>query len=230
MRKRNLSDLKISVAIAMVISSSTILPLIIHEPSVHADVPVIVKKRLINVVDTGKVKVDTTKIALKITVQQSEFEYKVDKAGETFIKEKEGGFQAQVYHLFKEKSNTIGYGHYIKKGEKIPSAITKEYGEKLFRSDMNEINAGINRYLKSVNKKVKFSQGFINGLGDLMYNVGPNGVNGTEFDRRLRACRVKNGQINKDDLKYTIAAIKKTHVYCNAHKNRRYDTQLMMLD
>ena len=84
--------------------------------------------------------------------------------------------------------------------------------------------------LKPVNK-FKFSQNFIDGLGDLIYNCGEAGVKNTEFYKRLIRCRIdrKTGKINENDFNFTVAAVKTAHVYESGHKTRRYVCHKMMM-
>ena len=127
---------------------------------------------------------------------------------------------------------SIGYGHRIKKGEKYKK-ISKAKAEQLFKEDIKNVEASINRILKNI--KFKPTQNFIDGLADLVYNCGEGGVKKSEFYKRLSKCRVKNGKVNKNDLNYTVAAIKtmrlpssKTGLKEGVSK-RRHETHKQML-
>lgn len=100
---------------------------------------------------------------------------------------------------------SIGYGHKLKKGENYKK-ISKAKAEQLFKEDIKSVEASINRILKDI--KFKPTQNFIDGLADLVYNCGESGVKRSEFYKRLCRCRAKNGNVNKNDLSYTIAAVK----------------------
>ena len=82
--------------------------------------------------------------------------------------------------------------------------------------------------LKKFEGKVKFKQGFINGLGDLIYNCGEGGVKSSTFYKRLCNCRISKGQINKKDFDYTLAAVKSCRVSQRGHIVRRIETYNMM--
>ena len=133
------------------------------------------------------------------------------------------------------KDNTgfsIGYGHRLKKGENYKK-ISKAKAEQLFREDIKCVEAAVNRILKDI--KVKPAQNFVDGLVDLVYNCGETGVKKSEFYKRLCRCRVKNKKVNKNDLNYTVAAVKtmrlpsiKTGLKDGVAK-RRYEIHKQML-
>lgn len=135
--------------------------------------------------------------------------------------------------LYKDNTGySIGYGHRIKKGEKYKK-ISKAKAEQLFKEDIKNVEASINRILKNI--KFKPTQNFIDGLADLVYNWGEGGVKKSEFYKRLSKCRVKNGKVNKNDLNYTVAAVKtmrlpssKTGLKEGISK-RRHETHKQML-
>lgn len=135
--------------------------------------------------------------------------------------------------LYKDNTGySIGYGHRIKKGEKYKK-ISKAKAEQLFKEDIKNVEASINRILKNI--KFKPTQNFIDGLADLVYNCGEGGVKKSEFYKRLSKCRVKNGKVNKNDLNYTVAAVKtmrlpssKTGLKEGISK-RRHETHKQML-
>lgn len=135
--------------------------------------------------------------------------------------------------LYKDNTGySIGYGHRIKKGEKYKK-ISKAKAEQLFKEDIKNVEASINRILKNI--KFKPTQNFIDGLADLVYNCGEGSVKKSEFYKRLSKCRVKNGKVNKNDLNYTVAAVKtmrlpssKTGLKEGISK-RRHETHKQML-
>lgn len=103
--------------------------------------------------------------------------------------------------------------------------ITRHKAEQLFMSDMKTVNNAINRLISDLPVKHKFSQNFIDGLGDLIYNCGEAGVKNSEFYNRLKRCR-KN---NKNDLSYTIAAVKTLKIKYKGNVKRRYEIHKLML-
>ena len=124
---------------------------------------------------------------------------------------------------------SIGWGHHLLPGESY-KRISKAKADKLFNEDIQKTNKSINRLLKRFDGKVKFSQSFIDGIGDLVYNCGEGGVLNSEFYKRLCNCRIKNKKFNENDLNFTIAAIKNMKITCNAHISRRYETHKRMLN
>ena len=76
-------------------------------------------------------------------------------------------------------------------------------------------------------------KGFIDGLGDLIYNCGERGVTLSVFWERLQKCRYDRnepGFINKNDLNFTIAGVKTSRISAKGHVPRRYDAHKMMLN
>lgn len=133
------------------------------------------------------------------------------------------------------KDNTgysIGYGHRLKKGENYKK-ISKEKAEQLFREDIKSVEASVNRLLKNI--KFKPSQNFIDGLADLVYNCGETGVKKSEFYKRLLRCRVNNGKVNRNDLNFTLAAVKTMRLPAASTglqkgvAKRRYETYKLMI-
>ena len=144
----------------------------------------------------------------------------------------------QVYErlslvLYKDGGGySIGWGHHLLPGESY-TRISKAKADKLFNEDIAKTNKAINRILKKFNGKVKFSQAFIDGLGDLIYNCGEHGVTLTEFWNRWERCRYDRnnpGFINQNDLNFTIAAVKTSRISAKGHISRRYDAHKMMLN
>lgn len=152
--------------------------------------------------------------------------YKMSETGYNIIK----GYEKCSLTKYKDSHGySIGWGHLIKKGESY-TKISQAQADKMFIEDIQWVNDAINRLLKPI-KGVKFSQNFIDGLGDLIYNCGEAGVKKTTFYKRLLACRVnkKTGKINQNDFNYTVAAVKNAHVYEKGHKSRRYNCHILML-
>ena len=124
----------------------------------------------------------------------------------------------------------IGYGHLIKKNDPLwvkqivaKYKITNSDAEKIFRYDIDRmVNPALKRMFAELeNNGVNtddLSQGFINGLGSLIYNCGEDGVRKTQFYRLL-----KKGHISK-----AIAKVEKTHVYLRGHYTRRLAEAEMM--
>lgn len=149
----------------------------------------------------------------------------MSKTGHNIIKSYE---TCQLEKYKDSHGYSIGWGHLIKPGEKYEK-ISQKVADELFIKDIQWVNEAINRLLKPVNK-AKFSQNFIDGLGDLIYNCGEAGVKNTTFYKRLLACRIdKFGNINKNDFNFTVVAVKSAHVYENGHKKRRYACHKLML-
>ena len=135
--------------------------------------------------------------------------------------------------LYKDNTGySIGYGPRNKRGENYKK-ISKAKAEQLFKEDIKNVEASISRILKNI--KFKPTQNFIDGLADLVYNCGEGGVKKSEFYKRLSKCRVKKGKVNKNDLNYTVAAVKtmrlpssKTGLKEGVSK-RRHETHKQML-
>lgn len=158
--------------------------------------------------------------------------YKVSEKGELLIKKHEN-LKLERYHCGREKFWTIGYGHRVLKGENYVT-ITEGQAERIFRADMDKVNASVNRLLKALphSDRVVYSQGLVNAVGSLVYNCGEDGVRKSLFYKRLVSCRYdkKNACINKNDYDFTLVAIKDTNVYYKGHKTRRVDEYLMAMN
>ena len=159
------------------------------------------------------------------------YPYSISEIGKEHIKEYES-LRLEPYWIGKNPRPSIGYGHQILDNENF-TKITKAEAEAIFEKDIEKTNASINRLLKNINKKFKFSQGFIDGLGSLIYNCGEYGVSQTEFYQRLNNCRYDDSvesNINQSDYNYTIAAVKNTKVTYAGHKPRRQAEYQMMIN
>ena len=153
------------------------------------------------------------------------FAYTISGKGKRFIKNKE---TCVLTAYWDSNGYSIGWGHHgsdVKKGMKI----SKAQADKFFNKDIKEIEASANRLLKSLPYKYVFSQNFFDGLCSFVYNCGENGVQKSEFYKRLKRCRVRNGVINKNDLNYSIASVKTSRISAPGHKSRRYDEHKLML-
>lgn len=152
------------------------------------------------------------------------FAYTMSDAGKQAIMDAES---CVLTAYWDSNGYSIGWGHHgsdVYKGMKISKAQAKKY----FNQDIKSVEAAANRMLK--NFKCTFSQGFFDGLCDLIYNCGEAGVKKSEFWNRLNRCRIKNGKMNETDLSFTIAAVKSCRISCAGHKDRRYATHKMMLN
>lgn len=153
------------------------------------------------------------------------FAYTISSKGKRFIKNQE---TCVLTAYWDSNGYSIGWGHHgsdVKKGMKI----SKAQADKFFNKDIKEIESSANRLLKSLPYKYTFSQNFFDGLCSFVYNCGESGVQKSEFYKRLKRCRMRNGVINKNDLKYSIASVKTSRISAPGHKFRRYDEHKLML-
>lgn len=157
--------------------------------------------------------------------------YTLSKKGKDFIKSHED-CKLTAYNDPDRNRRSVGWGHQIQPGESLEH-ISQKKADELFDKDIEWVNDAINRLLAQTDKRFIYSQGFIDGLGDLIYNCGERGVTLTEFYSRLIKCRYdKNtpGFINQNDLNFTIAAVKTSRISAKGHISRRYNTHKMMLN
>lgn len=124
---------------------------------------------------------------------------------------------------------TIGYGHH---GNDVYEGmrISKKEADILFENDVNNVKGSVKRLLNGLPYEYEFSQGFIDGFFSLVYNCGEGGVQKSEFYKRLLACRVKDGIMNKEDFNFTLAAVKTCRVSAPGHILRREAEYKMMID
>ena len=130
------------------------------------------------------------------------------------------------------KRRSVGWGHQIQPGENLEH-ISQKKADELFENDIEWVNDAINRLIKQHDKRFIYSQGFIDGLGSLIYNCGERGVTLTEFWNRWSKCRYDDstpGYINQNDLNFTIAAVKTSRISAKGHIERRYDEHKLMLN
>lgn len=157
--------------------------------------------------------------------------YKLSKQGKDFIKSKET-CMLHAYNDPDPKRRSVGWGHQIQPGESLEH-ITQKKADELFENDIKRVNDAINRLLAQTDKRFIYTQGFIDGLGDLIYNCGERGVTLSVFWERLQKCRYDRnepGFINKNDLNFTIAGVKTSRISAKGHVPRRYDAHKMMLN
>ena len=157
--------------------------------------------------------------------------YKISKVGKDFIKKHETCV-LKAYNDPDPKRRSVGWGHQIQPGENLET-ITKAKADELFEEDVQWVNDAINRLIKQNNQNFIYTQGFIDGLGSLIYNCGERGVTLTEFYNRWQKCRYDKNEpngINMKDWLYTIAAVKTSRISAPGHINRRYNEHKMMLN
>ena len=157
--------------------------------------------------------------------------YRLSKVGKKFIKSKETCVLT-AYNDPNSKRRSVGWGHQIQPGESLEH-ISQKKADELFEKDIEWVNDAINRLIKQHDRRFIYSQGFIDGLGSLIYNCGERGVTLTEFWNRWSRCRYdKNtpGFINQNDLNFTIAAVKTSRISAEGHIERRYDEHKLMLN
>jgi GH24 family phage-related lysozyme (muramidase) len=185
--------------------------------------------------NTSYVKTDnTTSVSesIKKTIHLSRpVKYKLSKTGKDFIKSKETCVLT-AYNDPDPQRRSVGWGHQIQPGENLEH-ISQKKADELFEKDIEWVNDAINRLIKQHDRRFIYSQGFIDGLGSLIYNCGERGVTLTEFWNRWSRCRYDDstpGYINQNDLNFTIAAVKTSRISSTGHIERRYDEHKLMLN
>ena len=139
-----------------------------------------------------------------------------------------------AYKLKGESRYTIGYGHVIYPGDNTPMKITKSQAEKILNNDLKKYNICLQDMLGELDHRFRYTQSFIDGLGSLVYNCGPDGVKKTIFWKRMKQCRFdkSTNNINTDDLKFAIAAVRTANIssrYRKGHTYRRkVETRVMI--
>ena len=130
---------------------------------------------------------------------------------------------------------TIGYGHALTKEERakwnVNMKMSKAEAQKLFMKDLGVVEKQVNNKLKSLpyDNQVEYSQGFIDGLISLNYNMGYGNMFGNntkkpcEFWQRLNKCKIDeiNGCIDKKDIDYSLAKVNTQNVTEKGHVYRR---------
>lgn len=157
--------------------------------------------------------------------------YALSKVGKDFIKKHETCV-LKAYNDPDPKRRSVGWGHQIRPGENLEH-ITQAKADELFEKDIEWVNDAINRLIAQNDNRFIYSQGFIDGLGSLIYNCGERGVTLTKFYERWQKCRYdKNSEnyINMNDFNFAIAAVKTSRISAPGHVQRRYNEHKMMLN
>lgn len=149
--------------------------------------------------------------------------------GIDFIKSNEGIAKKAYWDV---NGITVGWGHKINaddpewlKKMKVGDWLSKSNADYLFARDIADmVNPGIQLIMRDLERNgvdtEKLSQGFIDGLGDLIYNCGLRGVMTTDF-----YAMAKTGNIS-----LAVSMVPKTRVYCQGHIKRRSRTYDIMTD
>lgn len=179
------------------------------------------------VVKTEKPRIIVIMMLLLITVSMSA-QRRVSTSGRRFIQNVE---QCSLERFWDNGAWSIGYGHRMVKGMKQYRKITKQIAVHLLNEDIKNSERIANKIFAEL--KWTPSQAFFDGLVSVIYNCGASGIYKTEFYKRLKACRSKNGKVNKGDFHYTVAAIKTARIpsgkYATGVKNRRQAEHRLML-
>ena len=157
--------------------------------------------------------------------------YKLSKKGKDFIKSHES-CKLKAYNDPDKKRRSVGWGHQIQPGENL-EYISQKKADELFESDIEWVNDAINRLIKQHDNRFVYSQGFIDGLGDLIYNCGERGVTLTEFWKRWQNCRYDKNSINfinQNDFNFTVAAVKTSRISAPGHITRRHNEYKLMMN
>lgn len=144
--------------------------------------------------------------------------YRISNEGKAFIKKYEKCHLEAYPDL--GGGYTIGWGHHgkdVKKNMKI----SQKQADKYFEDDIKKTENYARLLIKNLPYKYEFSQEFFDVLCDLIYNAGIGKVKNSTFYSRLQNCRVKNGQMNRQDYDYTISSIKNFSAPYKGHKIRR---------
>lgn len=146
--------------------------------------------------------------ANKPKVQISSLQQSAD--GANFIKLEEcastGGKPILTAHGdgTKHAGNTIGYGHYIKKGEHF-TKITKEQAEDLFRSDIAEAEKLVKKHVHA-----DLTQNQYDALVSLAYNSGAGGLKKAAADINSN---------NFENVGHDMAQVNKAKIHGHDHKD-----------
>ena len=162
--------------------------------------------------------------SLLMMISISSFGYTISNNGKNFIKKHE---TCKLTAYWDSNGYSIGWGHHTKevyKGMKISKAQANKY----FDKDIKEVEKAANRIIKSLPYEYQFSQNFFDSLCSLIYNCGEGGVKNTNFYKRLKSCRVKNGKMNMADFNFTVAAVKTSKISAPGHKERRLNEYKLM--
>ena len=186
-----------------------------------------------NIIDTVSIvsTIESNFIEPQINHIEKPKSYSLSKEGKDFIKQHETCV-LDAYNDPDPQRRSVGWGHQIQPGENLEH-ITQKKADELFEKDIQWVNEAINRLISNNDKRFIYNQGFIDGLGSLIYNCGERGVTLTEFYNRWQKCRYdKNSPnfINQSDLNYTIAAVKTSRISAPGHVQRRFNEHKLMLN
>lgn len=157
----------------------------------------------------------------------AEMPYKVSEKGLNHIKKLEG-LSLKKYN--DAKGHSIGYGHYLQPGESY-EVITQTVADSLFDADIRFTEKIINRLLADGidTKGYRFSQNFVDGFADLIYNCGCGAVARSEFyDGLKNRVRYYDEEKATLDIKFLASKIKTFRVSAEGHKERRYQCHVML--
>ena len=185
-----------------------------------------------NMMSKGLDKYNVAKVDGKINALYKANECRVSVEGKEMIKSFES-CTLTAYMLKGEHLYTIGYGHVIQPNEDTPHHINKRKADELFDNDIKIIEGCVRNMLGKLDDRFTYTQGFVDGLASLVYNCGQAGVEKTSFWQRMEACRYDKtiNNINVDDLKYAIAAVKTANIsrlYKKGHTRRRNEEHKIM--
>lgn len=153
----------------------------------------------------------------------------VSDKGIMFIMQNEGLLRQAVWDV---NGISVGWGHKINSSDpkwlrdfKIGQWISASSANELLANDIeNFLNPSLRYALRDLESSgvdtKKLSQGFVDGMADMIYNCGLNGMMSTDFYYTL-----KKGHIDK-----AISLVPSTRVYCDGHKTRREKTYRMMVE
>lgn len=154
--------------------------------------------------------------------------YKISRKGKESIKRHEG----LVLHKYRDSwGYSIGYGHFM--GE-IPNfeKISKAQADSLFEVDIKAVERSLNSLLvKNLDTKgYVFSQSFIDGLADLLYNSGHGNVERSQIYKDLQS-KVRWGRDDKiieSDIRFLASKIRNFNITVPGHKARRLEESQLM--
>lgn len=195
----------------------------VHD-TVYLEKERVVYKTKVKRVPTQKVQVNILK------AEKPKFapaNYTLSENGLNLIKQNEG-CKNEVYKDRNGKS--IGYGHYLQTGENF-TKITNEQIDSLFKNDIAQVERSINKLLKQQidTKGYVFSQNFIDGFGDLLYNCGHGNVEKSPIYQSLKN-NVRWDRPDKvdADIRFVASKVRTWSVTVKAHKERRLKEQVLM--
>lgn len=178
-----------------------------------------------NTIEEFVAKKNPTKQQESKNTTQTNYKYKISDKGKQFI------IKYEKCHLISYADlgggYTVGYGHHGK-DVKANMKISQKQAEKYFNKDIQETEEYARFLIDNLPYKCKFSQGFFDGLCDLIYNAGVGAVQRSTFYKRLQNCRIVNGNINKQDYEYVLAAVLTLNAPYKGHKIRRKECHEMM--